>query len=526
MPFGIFGTIWAYLKLRDTAPHGELEHDWWGNITFALGLIAILVGITYGIQPYKNHVMGWSSPQVLAELLGGLALLAAFVVIESKRKSPMFNLKLFNIRAFSAGNIAGLLSAIGRGGLQFMLIIWLQGIWLPLHGYAFESTPLWAGIYMLPLTAGFLLMGPLSGRLSDKYGAKYFATGGMVLGALSFGLLMLLHANFTYWIFAVLLFLNGLGSGLFAAPNTTAIMNAVPADQRGQASGMRATFMNSGQVLSIGLFFSLMILGLAHTLPQAMQSSLTAQGVSTAVAAQVARGIVLADAAYGINTGFRDGLTELGLQYVVGVQSSVTVWEPGKQPLPAKPRGRMGRPPRLLQRSTDHQPVSVKQLAINLPSSAFRELTWREGTERKLRSRFAAIRVRPAHRDYWKAEPHAAEWLLIEWPRGETEPSKYWISTLPSATKLKALVKMAKHRWIIERDYEELKQELGLGHFEGRNWRGFHHHATLCIAAYGFLVAERNRFSPSARAGNTGFVAPGPASDFRPRGSPRTPRAA
>jgi EmrB/QacA subfamily drug resistance transporter len=288
VPFGIFGTIWAYLKLRDTAPHGELEHDWWGNITFALGLIAILVGITYGIQPYKNHVMGWSSPQVLAELLGGLALLAAFVVIESKRKSPMFNLKLFNIRAFSAGNIAGLLSAIGRGGLQFMLIIWLQGIWLPLHGYAFESTPLWAGIYMLPLTAGFLLMGPLSGRLSDKYGAKYFATGGMVLGALSFGLLMLLHANFTYWIFAVLLFLNGLGSGLFAAPNTTAIMNAVPADQRGQASGMRATFMNSGQVLSIGLFFSLMILGLAHTLPQAMQSSLTAQGVSTAVAAQVA----------------------------------------------------------------------------------------------------------------------------------------------------------------------------------------------------------------------------------------------
>ncbi len=288
VPFGIFGTIWAYLKLRDTAPRGELEHDWWGNVTFALGLIAILVGITYGIQPYKNHVMGWSSPQVLAELLGGLILLAAFVIIENRRKSPMFNLKLFNIRAFSAGNIAGLLSAIGRGGLQFMLIIWLQGIWLPLHGYAFESTPLWAGIYMLPLTAGFLLMGPLSGRLSDKYGAKYFATGGMVLGALSFGLLMLLHANFIYWIFAVLLFLNGLGSGLFAAPNTTAIMNSVPAGERGQASGMRATFMNSGQVLSIGLFFSLMILGLAHTLPQAMQTSLTSQGVPVAVAAQVA----------------------------------------------------------------------------------------------------------------------------------------------------------------------------------------------------------------------------------------------
>jgi SRSO17 transposase len=243
-------------------------------------------------------------------------------------------------------------------------------------------------------------------------------------------------------------------------------------------------------------------------------------------AAKVPLGVVLADAAYGINTEFRDELTRLGLQYAVGVQSSMTVWEPGKQPLPARPRGTMGRPPRLLQRTPDHQPVSVKQLAMSLPASAFREITWREGVERKLQSRFAAVRVRPAHRDYWKAEPHAEEWLLIEWPRGEGEPTKYWISTLPSDIKLKALIKMAKHRWIIERDYEELKQELGLGHFEGRNWRGFHHHATLCIAAYGFLVAERNRFPPSARAGNTGFAAPGPASDFRPRGSPRTSRAA
>jgi SRSO17 transposase len=248
--------------------------------------------------------------------------------------------------------------------------------------------------------------------------------------------------------------------------------------------------------------------------------------IRAAVVAQVARGIVLADAAYGINTEFREGITELGLQYVMGVQSSMTVWGPGKQPLPARPRGRMGRAPRLLQRTPDHQPVSVKQLAVSLPARAFREITWREGVDRKLQSRFAAVRVRPAHRDYWKAEPHAEEWLLIEWPRGEAEPTKYWISTLPSDTKLKALIKMAKHRWIIERDYEELKQELGLGHFEGRNWRGFHHHATLCIAAYGFLVAERNLFSPCARAGNTGLVAPGPASDFRPRGSPRTPRAA
>jgi len=248
--------------------------------------------------------------------------------------------------------------------------------------------------------------------------------------------------------------------------------------------------------------------------------------IRAAVSANLNSGVVLADAAYGINTEFREELTKLGLQYAVGVQSSMTVWEPGKRPLPAKSRGKMGRPPRLLQRTTDHQPVSVKQLAMSLPSTAFREITWRESTDRKFRSRFAAVRVRPAHRDYWKAEPHAEEWLLIEWPRGDAEPSKYWISTLPPDTSLKALVKMAKHRWIIERDYEELKQELGLGHFEGRNWRGFHHHATLCIAAYGFLVAERNRFSPSARAGQLGFVAPGPAPDFRPRGSPRTPRAA
>jgi len=204
----------------------------------------------------------------------------------------------------------------------------------------------------------------------------------------------------------------------------------------------------------------------------------------------------------------------------------MTGWEPGKQPLPAKPRGKMGRPPRLLQRPTDHQPVSVKRLAMSLPSTAFKEITWREGTDRKVRSRFAAVRIRTAHRDYEKAEPRAEEWLLIEWPRGKTEPTKYWMSTLPQNTKLKALTKMAKHRWIIERDYEELKQELGLGHFEGRNWRGFHHHATLCIAAYGFLVAERSRFSPSARVGHLGFLAPAPAPDFRPRGSPDAPRAA
>jgi SRSO17 transposase len=248
--------------------------------------------------------------------------------------------------------------------------------------------------------------------------------------------------------------------------------------------------------------------------------------IRAAVEAEVVRGVVLADAAYGNDSEFRDQLSQLGLNYVVGVQSSMTVWEPGKQPLPPKARGKMGRPPRPVQPTADHHPVSVKQLAMTLSATAFQQVTWREGTERKLRSRFAAVRVRPAQRDGGKSEPHAEQWLLIEWPRGETEPTKYWTSTLPATTSRKALVKMAKHRWVIERDYQELKQELGLGHFEGRNWRGFHHHATLCIAAYGFLVAERNRFSPSARAGHLGFVAPGPTPHFRPRGTPRTPRAA
>jgi SRSO17 transposase len=248
--------------------------------------------------------------------------------------------------------------------------------------------------------------------------------------------------------------------------------------------------------------------------------------IRQAVRQQVPVGVVVADAGYGIDTKFRAGISELGLQYVAGIQSSVMVWEPGKQPLPAKPRNAMGRPPKLLQRDADHQPVSVKQLALGLSSAAFGNVNWREGAQRKLRSRFAAVRVRVAHRDYERAEPHPEQWLLMEWPKGESEPTKYWLSTLPPQTKLKDLVKIAKHRWIIERDYEELKQELGLGHYEGRGWRGFHHHATLCIAAYGFLVAERNRFFPSARVGNVGLPAPERPPDFRPRGAPRSPRAA
>ena len=288
VPIGIFGTLWAYCKLRDTGVRRKESIDWWGNITFGIGLIALLVGITYGIQPYGGHTMGWTRPMVLGTLAAGMLLLVLFAFIETHTREPMFNLELFDIRAFTAGNIAALLGAIGRGGLQFMLIIWLQGIWLPLHGYSFESTPLWAGIYMLPLTAGFLVAGPVSGWLSDHFGAKYFASGGMMLGALAFLLLMLLPVEFTYWQFGLILLMSGIGSGLFSAPNSTAIMNSVPAHERGQASGMRATFQNAGQVLSIGIFFSLMIVGLSASLPQTILSGLTAQGVPVAVAQQVA----------------------------------------------------------------------------------------------------------------------------------------------------------------------------------------------------------------------------------------------
>ena len=243
--------------------------------------------------------------------------------------------------------------------------------------------------------------------------------------------------------------------------------------------------------------------------------------IRRAVEEGVSPGVVVGDAGYGNDSQFRAGVTDLELGYVLGVQSSTTVWEPGKQPLPALPRKGRGRPPRLLRRDPEHQPVSVKQLAVALPAAAWKGVGWREGSQRTLRSRFAAVRVRPAHRDDGQVEPHPEEWLLIEWPRGESEPTKYWLSTLPADTRPKDLVKLAKQRWIIERDYQELKQELGLGHYEGRGWRGFHHHATLCIAAYGFLVAERSRFSPSARAGQLELSLPEASPDFRPRGAAR-----
>ncbi len=284
VPIGIGGTIWSMLSLRELGARTKARIDWLGNITFALGLIGILVGITYGIQPYGGHVMGWTSPVVLTGLLGGTALLAAFYVIELRVSQPMFDLRLLRIRAFAAGNAATLLASIARGGLQFMLILWLQGIWLLLHGKNFADTPLWSGIYLLPLTFGFMFAGPVSGWLSDKHGARAFASGGLLVSAAAFGGLLLIPTNFHYLDFAALIFVSGAGMGLFSAPNAAAIMNSVPRHQRGAASGMLATFQNSGFVLSIGIFFSLMIAGLASTLPATLTHGLASQGVPYPVA--------------------------------------------------------------------------------------------------------------------------------------------------------------------------------------------------------------------------------------------------
>jgi MFS family permease/nicotinamidase-related amidase len=287
VPVGVYGTLWAYRKLRDNGERHPGRIDWWGNITFAVGLGAVLIAVTYGIQPYGGHTMGWTNPWVVGGLAGGVALLALFAVIETRVAEPMFQLGLFRIRAFTAGNLAGLATSVARGGLQFMLIIWLQGVWLPLHGYDYSDTPLWAGIFLLPLTAGFLVSGPVAGYLSDRVGSRGIATSGMAVFGASFAGLMLLPVSFPYWAFALLITANGIGSGMFASPNSSSIMGSVPARQRGVASGMRSTFQNSGTALSIGVFFSLMIAGLASSLPKALASGLTARGVPQAAAQHI-----------------------------------------------------------------------------------------------------------------------------------------------------------------------------------------------------------------------------------------------
>jgi MFS family permease len=288
VPIGIVGTLWSVRSLHEIGVRRRGKLDWPGTVTFGIGLTVVLTGITYGIQPYGGHPTGWTNPWVLGSIAFGLSMLVAFCIVELRVPEPMVNTRLFRSPAFGMGNLAGLMSSVGRGGLQFMLIIWLQGIWLPLHGYSFESTPLWAGIYMLPMTIGFLIAGPLAGSLADRFGARPFTVSGMLLMAVTFVALVTIPVNFNYWVFALLVFLNGLGGGIFTAPNTAAIMSSVPAEERGAASGVRATFFNAGSSLSIGIFFSLMIIGLANTLPQALSSGLQAQGVSSQVSHEVA----------------------------------------------------------------------------------------------------------------------------------------------------------------------------------------------------------------------------------------------
>jgi MFS family permease len=288
VPIGLFATIWGYLQLRELGQRHSAHIDWWGNATFAIGLVSIMVGITYGIEPYGNHSMGWTSPRVVTALGLGVALLVAFCLIEVRVREPMFTLGLFKIRAFSAGIIASFLAALSRGGLMFILIIWLQGIWLPLHGYSFSATPLWAGIALIPLTVGMFIAGPISGVLSDRFGARPFATGGMIGCAVCFALLEALPIDFSYPLFAILLFLTGLAMASFGSPNRTGVMNALPPEHRGAGSGMNTTFQNSAQVISIGIFFSLMIVGLADVLPHNVSTGLLTHGVPPDVAAKAA----------------------------------------------------------------------------------------------------------------------------------------------------------------------------------------------------------------------------------------------
>jgi MFS family permease len=288
VPFGVFGTVWAYFKLKDNGIRIPAKIDWLGNTLFAVGLISLLSGIVYSLLPYGGHPTGWTNPKVLTAVFGGIAILVVFAWAETKVAAPMFRLSLFRIRAFTMGSVAGLLGALGRGGLQFMLILWLQGIWLPQHGYSFARTPLWAGIYMIPLTIGFLLLGPVSGILSDRYGARGLATLGLLLSGISFLLLEMLPINFGYVWFAAIIFLFAVGMGLFFSPNQASVMNSLPADQRGVGAGMLNTFQNSATVLSMGLFFTIVTIGLASKLPSHLFKGLVAAGVAPAAARTVA----------------------------------------------------------------------------------------------------------------------------------------------------------------------------------------------------------------------------------------------
>ena len=288
VPLGVGGTVWSFRSLREVGVRTPARLDWPGTVLFGVGLTVLLAAITYGIQPYGGHPTGWTNPWVLGSITLAVVALVTLYFVESRAPAPMLDIRLFRSKPFALGNLAGLMASVGRGGLQFMLIIWLQGIWLPLHDYSFESTPLWSGIYMLPMTLGFLLAGPLSGTLSDRFGSRPFTIGGLVLMAMTFVALTLIPVDFDYRVFAVLIFLNGVGGGIFTSPNTAAIMSSVPAAERGAASGVRATVTNAGMSLSIGIFFSLMIAGLAHSLPATLSAGLQQQGVPATAAHNVA----------------------------------------------------------------------------------------------------------------------------------------------------------------------------------------------------------------------------------------------
>ena len=322
VPFGIFGTVWAYLMLHETATirkHQRLDIP--GNVLFAAGLVLVLVGFTYAIQPYGTSSMGWGNPSVIAELAGGALLLVLFAIVEGRVADPMFRLDLFRIRMFTAGNIAGFLSSLARGGLQFILIVWLQGIWLPLHGVAFQDAPLWAAICMLPMTVGFLIAGPLCGNLSDRFGARYFSTGGMLLSAAAFAVFLLVPADFDYLPFGLLLLALGIGAGSFAAPNTASIMNAVPPEHRGVSSGMRATFQNVAQSLSMTFVFTLVIAGLSAHLPSAMFGHLTAAGVPDQLATKLS-GIPPSGALFAAFLGYNPMATLIPAQVLASLPSA------------------------------------------------------------------------------------------------------------------------------------------------------------------------------------------------------------
>ncbi|EKQ53349.1 MAG: arabinose efflux permease family protein [Methanobacterium sp. Maddingley MBC34] len=281
VPFGILGTVWSTLKLKELslrAPKTKL--DIWGNVTFVSGITLLLLGVTYGLMPYGSDAMGWNNPWVMASMAVGFLLLVLFPVVESKVENPMFRLDLFRIKMFTYANVAGFLSALSRGGMMFMLILLLQGIWLPLHGYSYESTPFWAGVYMLPLTLGVIIMGPISGILSDKYGPRWIATIGMVMNTIGFIILASLPANFNYWELGLTLFFMGLGSGMFGSPNSASIMNSVPPQERGVASGMLTTIMNTAFTASMAIFFTIVIVGITQRFPDAMASSLAGIGAA------------------------------------------------------------------------------------------------------------------------------------------------------------------------------------------------------------------------------------------------------